>query len=155
MAKKGGNPQNLKPWKPGESGNPQGGRLHNPAWRALKQMSHEDLAALLTFISNATLAEVKAMGQAPDTPMLQRCVLNCFAKATTKGDTQALERLLSRMIGNKPTEVVVRNPEGESFRSRQPTAEELMAELAAIEAREKARAEPTPAPVTEAKPGGA
>ena len=145
---------NLKPWKPGQSGNPEGSRLHNPAWRAVQAMTHDDMAALLLFVSHSSLAEVEKAAKSDDTPMLQRCVMNCFVTATKKGDTQALERLLGRMIGNKPTEIVVRNPDGESFRSRQPTAKELLAELEAIEARERARqAAKPPKPPAEAKPG--
>ena len=140
--------------QPGQVLNPHGSRLHNPAWRAVKAMTHDDMAALLRFVSNSSLSEVEKAAKADDTPMLQRCVMNCFVTATKKGDTQALERLLGRMIGNKPTEVVVRNPDGESFRSRQPTAQELLAELAAIEAREQARqAAKAPKSPTEAKPG--
>lgn len=139
MAKKGGNPQNLKPWKPGQSGNPDGGRLHNPAWKAVKQMSHEDLSALLHFVSHTELIEVERAAKDPTTPMLQRLVMNCFVTATKKGDAKAFDSLMNRMVGPRPQVVELRNPEGESFRTRAPSIEEVKAELDAIRARRAQR----------------
>jgi hypothetical protein len=122
-------------FKPGQSGNPLGSRLHNPAWKAARRMTYDELASLLTFVANATPDELKESIANPETPVLHAAVMKCFAGVIKSGKTQDLERLITLMAGVRPKEVILRNPEGESFRTREPSIEEIKAELAAIEAR--------------------
>ena len=118
----------------GVSLNPHGARLHNPMYKALKRMTQQDIADIMLWVANATAGEMKAAAIDPEAPILRSTIAKCFSEAHNKGDTAALERLLTRMVGPPPQVVEMRNPEGESFRTQALTKEEAEAELARIRA---------------------
>ena len=135
MANPKGNPQNLKPrWKKGESGNPQGGRLHDPRYRQLKRLTQDQISELLHWVGNCTAKEMQEIVKDPEAPALKLLVASCYNEAVKSGDTLGMERLLTRMVGPPPQVVEMRNPEGESFRTQALTKEEAEAELARIRA---------------------
>jgi hypothetical protein len=91
MAKKGGNPQNLKPFKKGQSGNPNG-------------------RPKLPDITEALEDEVGDKGI--------REVLKALYKKAKAGDVRAIQELLDRSYG-KSNQTIDHKNNGESFEPTQ------------------------------------
>lgn len=82
--KKGGNPQNLKPFKPGESGNPNG--------------RPKKLPAIDKLLANT-------LGSEDDKESAAERIIQALIKKAEKGDTRAAEILLDRGYG-KPKQTI-------------------------------------------------
>lgn len=92
-------------FKKGQSGNPLGGKMHDPALRALRKMSKELYAEIVHMLMTSTLEEIKKAGEDPKTIAAKRFVCIAFAKAMQRGDYSTFRTILSEVIGKVPDEV--------------------------------------------------
>lgn len=86
-------------FKKGQSGNPLGGKLHNPEIKLIKKLSEKELIEVATFVLQSKVGEIKARMKDPNTSVLQGMVLGLAAKIMTKGDASAFNALMDRMLG--------------------------------------------------------
>ena len=107
MAKARGkpNPQNLRPWKKGQSGNPLGGQLHDAEIRAIKKLTKEELKELGAIVLKNNLDELMKIQDDPNASVLKVLVASVCVKAIKKGDMYSLDVLLNRLIGKVKEEI--------------------------------------------------
>lgn len=89
------------------SANPEGGRLHNPAIRALSKLTVETYREVIQIVLTGTLADLKAMAENPNTSALQVGIATAFMKAIQSGDYTVIERIAERIVGKIPDELKV------------------------------------------------
>jgi hypothetical protein len=90
---------NLRPYKKGQSGNPEGGRKHNPVMRKLKALTNEQVAEIGTLILEGNLPELQAIAKDDTAPALKVLIASVVAKAMQRGDAHALNIILDRIAG--------------------------------------------------------
>jgi hypothetical protein len=106
--------KNLKPWQPGQSGNP-GGRPKLPeVLRGIASLSQSEVCKLVSKYARMTRDELQQAIQAPSTPVLEMAIASIFAQSIKQGDYTRLSFLLDRAIG-KVREV---SPDDESADAR-------------------------------------
>lgn len=101
------NTSGLRPYKKGQSGNPLGGKLHDPAKRALKQLTLQTYREVIELVLTGNVAALKAMVEHPDTPAIQVGVATSFMKAIKSGDYGIIERIAERIVGEIPKVVKI------------------------------------------------
>ena len=94
-------------WKPGQSGNPEGARKHNPAIKALKHLTIESFREIIELVVKSDLAAIKAIAENPKTSGLQVGIAVAFMKAIKNGDYGVIERIAERIVGKIPDELKV------------------------------------------------
>lgn len=94
-------------FKKGQSGNPEGGRLHNPITKALKNLTVESYREVIEKVCTGNIAELQRMIEDPSTSALQVGVARAFVKAMQAGDYQTIERIAERIVGKIPDELNV------------------------------------------------
>ena len=104
----------LRPYgfKKGQSGNPEGSRLHNPELRAIKRLTNDELIDVCSFMIKGNLDELKTMLDNPKETVLRLMLASVAYKTIVSGDIKGLELFLDRIIGKvkEKTEVTV-NPD--------------------------------------------
>lgn len=96
-------------FKKGQSGNPLGGKLHNPAVKALRKITLESFRESIELVMTGNVAELQALVKAPDTPGVQVAIASAFLKAIRDGDYSIVERLAERIVGKIPDELNVKS----------------------------------------------
>lgn len=107
------NGNQLKPYcfKPGQSGNPEGARAHNPAMKLIKRLSAAEVAQLGTMILTKNMLKLKEIAETSKSDVnckhsaLKAVMASIILKAFQKGDAHALDVILNRLIG-KVTEKI-------------------------------------------------
>lgn len=94
-------------WKKGQSGNPLGAAKHDPAKRALKQLTLQTYREVIELVLTGNVAALKAMVEHPDTPAIQVGVATSFMKAIKSGDYGIIERIAERIVGEIPKVVKI------------------------------------------------
>lgn len=94
-------------FKKGQSGNPRGGQMHNPAVKALKKLTIETYREVIELVLTGNLTDLKAMAENPATPALQVGIAAAFMKAIKSGDYTVIERIAERIVGKIPDVVNV------------------------------------------------
>lgn len=96
-----GSASNLRPWKPGQSGNPGGKLSLPPELRAIRGYTREECSRIVARYGRMeceALTELTRDG-APKLPALDAAIIRIFQEAITKGDFMRLSFLLDRAIG--------------------------------------------------------
>ncbi len=126
MAKKGGNPQNLKPPFPkGVSGNPSG--------KPKGIITRGHIEATMGRFCNMTRAELQEVVADKKSTMLEIMVASIMAKSAQQGDHQRFEALMQRMVGKVQDKIemstavpfVIRRPSGETVELGVEQAKEI------------------------------
>lgn len=118
------------PFKKGVSGNPLGGKLHNPELRAIKRLTSAEVAEIGTLIVSKNAKKLKdiitdAMGDKskgisanPDSKhsSLKVWIATVALKGITKGDAHALDVLLNRITGRVKEKIELTGEEGGPIR---------------------------------------
>lgn len=86
-------------FKKGQSGNPQGGRLHNPEIKRIKGLTQKELIDVATFVLQSSVGQIKTKMKDPKTSVLQGMVLGLALKSMTKGDAASFNALMDRLLG--------------------------------------------------------
>lgn len=97
----------LRKWKPGESGNPAGGRKHDKHFKEMKRLTKQKLAELIEVVlMNGKPALQRILKEDQD----KECVLKIWLASAAvtgirKGDLYPLEWIVSRVVGKVKDEV--------------------------------------------------
>lgn len=94
-------------FKKGQSGNPKGAKLHNPAIKALKNLTIESFREIIELVVKSDLTSIKAIAEDPRTSGLQVGIAVAFLKAIKNGDYGVIERIAERIVGKIPDELKV------------------------------------------------
>jgi len=95
---KGKPPEEFK-FKKGKSGNPLGGKLHNPEIRKLKTLTEQELVEVGSLVVKGSIKELQALSKDPDCTALTAMMAAVAARAINRGDHAALDVLLNRIVG--------------------------------------------------------
>lgn len=106
MAKKG-LPKAAEPYKfkKGQSGNPSGGRAHDPALRMIRHLTKAELVEIGNLVIKNNMEELKKIGKDPNASVIKTMLAAVAVKIITKGDMHALDVLLNRLVGKVKDEV--------------------------------------------------
>ncbi len=94
-------------FKKGKSGNPSGGRAHNPATKALRKLTIETYREVIQLVLDGKVQDLKDMAEHSDTPAIQVGIAVAFLKAIKNGDYSVIERIAERIVGRIPEVVTV------------------------------------------------
>ncbi len=106
MANPNGNPQNLKRVNKGDpSPNPAGRQADPPLMKELRKLSAIELEEMISVLIKGDVTELNAIITNKGSSVLKVMVASCCIKILKDGNTEALERILNRIIG-KPKEYI-------------------------------------------------
>lgn len=91
-------------FKPGQSGNPDGGKKHNRAIRTLKQLTLEQYCNLIEVVALESGTKVKNFAKDENCQNLLGTLSRCWMIAKSRGDYETIEKILSRVLGKIPDE---------------------------------------------------
>lgn len=86
-------------FKKGEVHNPRGAGAHNKELKRIRQLSQEEVAQVGSFILGNNLEALKAVRADPTSSVFKVWVCSVAITAINKGDAQALNVLLDRIVG--------------------------------------------------------
>lgn len=115
---------NAKKFQPGQSGNPRGGSKKASLKKKLREMGVQDVVDLTTLVLNSPLSKLEEViqdagkGGTKSHSALVTLMASVTVRGIAKGDQNALDMLLSRVIGKAPAPVQLSNPDG-SLRPQQ------------------------------------
>ncbi len=92
-------------WKKGSSGNPNGRPKELPELKHFKNLTKKELVEVGNLVIKNDVATLKRLAASESATVLQRMLASVCAKVITKGDMQALDILLNRLIGKVRDEV--------------------------------------------------
>lgn len=100
MGGKGSGPKDKRHlWKKGQSGNPQGARLHDPVARAIKNLTKAELVEVGNLVIKNDIVELRKLVKSKDASVLKVWIANVCLRGIERGDVAALDVLLNRLIG--------------------------------------------------------
>jgi|SRR5579859_3291368 len=99
------NPSKRTRFKKGQSGNPLGGKLHDPEIRAIKKLTKEQLKEVGSLLLNYKLKELKALARSKEATIMQQMIASLAFRIIVKGDPVAFDKLLDRLIGKVKEEI--------------------------------------------------
>lgn len=99
--------KHLKPFqfKPGQTGNPLGGKLMNPAIRALSKLTVEIYREVIELALTGNVDALHAVADHPDTPAIQVGIAKALLRAINEGDYTIIERLAEKLVGKTPDNI--------------------------------------------------
>lgn len=86
-------------FKPGQSGNPLGARLHNPALKAVRRLTQIEIEEVGALVLDGDLERLQAIMKDTTASALKVLIASCMIKAISKGDASAMNVILDRMVG--------------------------------------------------------
>lgn len=101
--------ENLVHWQKGQSGNPLGAKAHNPELKVIKNLTEKELIDVANLVIKGNLGELLAIRESDEATILQKMLASVCVRVMKKGDMQALDVLLNRMIGKVKDKVQVNN----------------------------------------------
>lgn len=139
------NPSPKTRFRKGQTGNPSGGRLHNPVLRKIRKLTMDEVAELGAFIITKNVVQLKKIiADAQKNPETKSSALKIWfatiaIKGISKGDAYALDTLLNRLIGKVPTAVELTGKNGGPIEnlSTEMTREERLAMIENLAKRRK------------------
>lgn len=90
---------------PGNNANPLGPAAHNPAKRAMKRLTTDDLQDIGSLILKGDLPSLQAVAKDPTATVLRVWLASIAVKAINKGDPAALNMILDRLVGKPKAHV--------------------------------------------------
>lgn len=96
-------------FKPGQSGNPEGSRLHNPLVRAFSKMSVETFRRVLEVILTGNRDDLNKIIKDKKSTNLELAVATAMVNAIREGDYGVVERIAERIIGKIPDQLNVKS----------------------------------------------
>jgi hypothetical protein len=110
MGKKRKAPQ-LKPFhfKPGQSGNPEGGKKHSPGLRKLRKLQTDSYVDLIQLVAFKTKEEVVQVAKDASEENLIGTIAQIWLIARARGDYDTIEKILSRVLGKVPENINLRS----------------------------------------------
>lgn len=111
-------------FKKGQSGNPLGGKLHNPAIRALKNLTVEVYREVIELALVSNIAALQEVANNPNTPAVQVGVAKALIVAIRKGDWNIVNAIAERIVGKIPDKI-----EHTGLIKNEPPSKEQLLEL--------------------------
>lgn len=106
MANPKGNPQNLKrPVKGGPSPNPKGRGPDNPMLKNLKRLSTAELQEIINVLIKSDVGQLRLIAKDPSASVIKTMVAAVAVKIINKGDMEALNKLLDRIVGKVTVQI--------------------------------------------------
>lgn len=99
------NPSPATRFKKGNNANPLGGKLHDPEIRAIKRLTQDELKEVGTLVVKGDIEALKKLKEDSKCSVLQAMVASVAIRIISKGDMQALDVLLNRLIGKVKDEL--------------------------------------------------
>lgn len=96
-------------WKPGQTGNPEGARRHNPISKALKKLTIDTYREVIEIALTGNLARLEEIVKDENSSAIQVGIATALGKAIKAGDYDVVERLAERIVGKIPDEVHVKS----------------------------------------------
>lgn len=112
---------NLIPAVKGEVRNPEGGRSHDPAKKALKKLSNAYVKEVIEMALFKTRMEMELVQADPETPLLKSLLLKVVLDAERAGNWDRLKDVMETLLGKMPTRIDITSgdqPIGESPEDR-------------------------------------
>lgn len=97
--------KNLKPIRPGEVRNPDGGRTHDPVKKALRSFTNEYLKEVIEAAVMGDLLALKEIIDDEKSPAIKVGVAKSVLKAIEYGDWTLLNSIIERIVGKIPNEI--------------------------------------------------
>lgn len=94
--------KNLKPFKKGQSGNPEGGRAHDPVKRELKKITLETIKQMVEDLATKSPAELEAIYQDKNQPIFEAWFAKIAATGINDNDMGRMRFLLEYSAGKVP-----------------------------------------------------
>lgn len=98
---------NLKKFKKGQSGNPLGGKLHNPELRMIKHLTQSELIEIGNLVIKNNTDRLREIAKDPQASVIKVMIASVAVKIISKGDMHALDVLLNRLVGKVKDQVAV------------------------------------------------
>lgn len=92
-------PKGKKGFQKGQVANPKGINGADPQIQKIRQLTREEVGALLTLMMDNNVAALKDIVTHPESTAFRVLVATIMLKAIQNGDYRALDSLLSRIIG--------------------------------------------------------
>lgn len=92
-------------FKPGQSGNPEGGRAHNKEIKRIKHLTQDQIAELGSLLLAGNVEGIKSVVTDKDASALKVWFATIIMKGITKGDPLILNTFLDRVVGKIPERV--------------------------------------------------
>jgi hypothetical protein len=99
-------------WKPGQSGNMEGGRAHNPELRRIKGLSKDELAIVGSMIVENDYSEIERIAETKRGSGLQVWVATMVVEAVNKKSGTKMDAVLDRLIGPVERNMKISSPDG-------------------------------------------
>jgi hypothetical protein len=117
--------ENLKKWKPGESGNP-GGRPKLPEdIREARKVNRVEVDRVLNRFMNLSRAEIQTITNDPKAPALEFLLASMIIQGHLEGDYKRISFVFDRLIGSVAQNVTMSDPEGGPVKVRVFTDDQL------------------------------
>lgn len=126
------NTDNLKPFKKGQSGNPNG--RPKSYVTGLKDIGYNmtEINMAIRNMLSMNMNELKAVFENPDATILEKTVAGAMRKSLEKGSLYSIETLLSRVFGKpketadvkQDTEITIKFANGDYFTNASSSTEE-------------------------------
>lgn len=101
------NTSGLRPWKPGESGNPSGTSKLQQHRAYVRRVTRDSLKDLVDLALESNLKKLKDIVKDPASPALKVGVATSLAKAIQKGDWGTLQSIVDTLLGKVPEKLQV------------------------------------------------
>ncbi len=98
-------PPKKNQFKPGQSGNPLGGRAHNPMKKKIKRLTNEEIADLGALLLAKDFDAIDRIAEERKDSALKVWTATLIVKSIKRGDTGAWSLLMDRMAGRVPQKV--------------------------------------------------
>jgi hypothetical protein len=96
-------------FKPGQSGNPQGGKLHNADIRKLKSLGREQVAELGRLVLTNNYDDIVSVTKDENSSVLKLWMARVVLKGVSDGDVYILNTFLPWIVGKVPDKIETTN----------------------------------------------
>lgn len=108
----------------GNRANPIGAGAHNKDLKRVRRLTQQEVSELGTLILDHNLAELTAIAKDPYACVLKVWFASIAVKAISRGDANALNAILDRIVGKPKEHIEVTGADGGPLESSRETADE-------------------------------
>ena len=96
-----GKPPRHSQFKKGQSGNPEGGRKHDPIRRAVKTLTLKEIVEVLNDVLQSRVKDLENELKDPEIPLAKLIVGKAALRASKKGDIKLFNTLVEPVVGKQ------------------------------------------------------
>lgn len=124
-------------WKPGQSGNPEGGRAHDPIKKEFRKFTSAYLKEIIELAVMGDTTSLARIAEDPSEPAIKVGLARSVFNAVNKGDWPMLERIFERITGRVPIVMEHAGKDGGPITTKELSDEDLAKKVAEEEAKLK------------------